>query len=140
VLKATADTNILVSALVFKRGKPDQFLRMALSGEISLTVSEAILAEMADVLERKFHASPDEIAEATAVVRQAARTVTPAVQLDVIKEDPPDNRVLECAVSAGADYIVTGDKDLLRLGQYDAIRIVKVADFLEIAAKHARGR
>lgn len=42
------------------------------------------------------------------------------MRLDVIKEDPPDDRVLECAVSSGADYIVTGDKDLLRLGQYDA--------------------
>ena len=139
MLKPTADTNILVSALVFKRGKPDKFLRMALAGQISLTVSDAILDEMADVLARKFQASPDEIAEAREIVREAARTVTPAVQLDVVKEDPADNKVLECAVTAGSDYIVTGDKDLLRLGQYDAIRIVNVAEFLEIA-KHARGR
>ncbi len=44
-----------------------------------------------------------------------ARAISPSVQLDVIKEDPPDNRVLECAVSSGADYVVTGGKDLLRL-------------------------
>jgi len=62
-----------------------------------------------------------------------ARTVTPAVQLDIIKEDPPDNRILECAVSAGADYIVSGDNDLLRLGRYDSIRILNVADFLDLA-------
>ena len=128
--KATADTNILISALVFRRGKPAELLRMALEGEISLTVSQAILDEMADVLSRKFSASPEEVAEATIIVRQAARVVTPSVQLDVIKEDPPDNRVLECAVTAGSDFIVTGDKDLLRLGRYDAIRIVTVADFL----------
>jgi uncharacterized protein len=139
VLKATADTNILVSALVYKRGKPDQFLRMALTGQISLTVSGAILDEMADVLARKFHASTDEIAAATEIVKAAARTVTPAVQLNVVKDDPDDNKIVECAVTAGSDYIVTGDKDLLRLGQYDAIRILNVADFLEIA-KHARGR
>src|SRR5579862_3544056 len=108
---------------------------MALEGEISLSVSQAILDEMADVLSRKFSASPQEVAEATTIVRQAARVVTPSVQLDVIKEDPPDNRVLECAVTAGSDYIVTGDKDLLRLGRYDAIRIVTVADFL--AARRA---
>lgn len=139
MLKPTADTNILISALVFRRGKPHEFLRMALAGQISLTVSDAILDEMADVLARKFHASADEVADARAIVRQAARTVTPAVQLDVVKEDPPDNRILECAMTAGSDYIVTGDNDLLRLGQYDAIRIVNVADFLEIA-KHGRGR
>jgi uncharacterized protein len=57
--------------------------------------------------------------------------VKPAVQLDVIKEDPPDNRILECAVAAGSDYMVTGDKDLLRLGRYDSIRVLSVSDFLE---------
>lgn len=52
----------------------------------------------------------------------------------MIAHDPPDNRVLECAVSAGSDFIVTGDKDLLRLKRYDGIRIVSVAEFLDIAA------
>jgi putative PIN family toxin of toxin-antitoxin system len=94
VLKATADTNLLVSALVFKRGKPDQFLRMAVAGQIALTISEAILDEMADVLARKFHASPDEIADARIIVKEAACTVTPAVQLEVVREDPDDNKIL----------------------------------------------
>jgi uncharacterized protein len=83
------------------------------------------------VLERKFGFSRDEVAETRAQVKAMARTVTPSVQLAVIKEDPDDNRILECAVSAGADYIVTGDKDLLRLGRYDAIAILTVADFLQ---------
>jgi uncharacterized protein len=138
VLRVTPDTNILVSGLVFRHGKPAQLLRMALAGEINLTVSQAILDEMTDVLGRKFGASPKEIAEATAIVKGAARTVSPTVELNVIKEDPTDNRVLECAVSAGADYIVTGDKDLLRLKRYDSIHIKSVGEFLEIA-KHARG-
>jgi predicted nucleic acid-binding protein len=59
-------------------------------------------------------------------MRQAARTVTPAVSLDVVKADPDDNKILECAVTAGSDFIVSGDEDLLRLGQYDAIRIMTV--------------
>jgi predicted nucleic acid-binding protein len=50
----------------------------------------------------------------------------------VIKDDPDDNRVLECAVSAGSAYIVTGDKHLLRLGVYDSIRILRVSDFLAL--------
>jgi uncharacterized protein len=130
VLKATADTNILVSALVFGRGKPDQFLRMALTGKISLTVSQPILDEMADVLARKFDASPGTIEAAIATVRDAARTVIPAVKLEVVKEDPADDKIIECAVTAGSDYIVSGDKDLLRLGRYDSIRILTVSDFL----------
>lgn len=137
MIRVTPDSNILVSGLVYQRGNPYQLLRMALSGEINMTVSQAIIDEMADVLARKFKMTDEAIKEATAIVRDAARVVTPAVQLDVVKEDPSDNRILECAVSGGSDYIVTGDKDLLRLKQYDSIRILKVSDFL--AAARGRG-
>jgi len=88
--------------------------------------------EMADVLARKFDFRADAIDEATRRIKAIARTVTPSVQLNVVQEDPPDDRILECAVSSGADYVVTGDKDLLRLEHYDAIQIVSVADFLDI--------
>ena len=98
-----------------------------------MTVSDAILDDMEDVLRRKFSFSPEESADARRSVRAIARTVIPAVTLDIIKEDPPDNRILECAVAAGADFIVTGDKDLLRLGRYDSIRILCPSDLLDIA-------
>jgi putative PIN family toxin of toxin-antitoxin system len=131
VLRVTADTNILLSGIVFPKGKPFQLLELAREGKISLNVSAEILAEVEDVLERKFGFSPDEAIDTRARLKAIARVVTPSVQLDVIYDDPDDNRILECAVSAGADYIVTGDKDLLRLGRYDSIRILTVADFLE---------
>jgi putative PIN family toxin of toxin-antitoxin system len=131
VLIVTADTNILISGIVFPRGKPYQLLELAREGKISLTVSGSILDEMADVLARKFGWPPEDIVDARQRIQRIARTVTPAVKLDIISEDPPDNRILECAVSAGSDFIVSGDKDLLRLGRYDAISIVTVADFLE---------
>jgi putative PIN family toxin of toxin-antitoxin system len=103
-----------------------------------MTVSDAILDDMEDVLRRKFSFSPEESADARRSVRAIARTVIPAVTLDIIKEDPPDNRILECAVAAGADFIVTGDKDLLRLGRYDSIRILSPSDLLDIAQGQAR--
>ena len=56
--------------------------------------------------------------------------VQPTRALDVIKEDPPDNRILECAVEAGSDYIVSWDKDLLRLRTYGKTRIMKPPDFI----------
>jgi uncharacterized protein len=46
---------------------------------------------------------------------------------------PPDNRILECALAAGSDYIVTQDKDLLRLRSYDTVRILNVSDLLDLA-------
>ena len=111
MLRVTADTNIIVSGLNFRQGKSFQFLQLARAGKINFTVSEPILDEVADVLARKFDWAVEDIAEARTWIAGMARTVKPAVQLDVIKEDPPDNRILECAVTAGADYIVTGDND-----------------------------
>ena len=53
--------------------------------------------------------------------------MTPGVQLNAVPDDPKDNHILECAVSTGADYIVSGDKDLLHIKQYDAIQIKTAA-------------
>jgi predicted nucleic acid-binding protein len=64
-----------------------------------------------------------------------ANRVVPRQTLDVIKEDPSDNRILECAVEAGSAYIVTWDKDLLRLGEYAGIRIIRAADFLQLVPR-----
>ena len=48
-----------------------------------------------------------------------------------MKDDPDDNRIVECAVEAGSEYIVTKDKDLLRLGGYGGIKIIRPADLLK---------
>jgi len=133
VLRVTADTNVLISALIFPRGKPFQLMELARAGKISLTVSKAILDEIGGVPGRKFNWPHDDVANARKWITEIARTATPAVQLDVIKEDPADNRILECAVAAGSDYIVSGDNDLLRMGRYDSIKILSVSDFLGLA-------
>lgn len=138
MLRVTSDTNILISGLVFPRGKPFEVLALARDGKINLTVSNAILDEMEDVLQRKFQWTAEETADARERIRRIARTVHPAVQIDVIKEDPPDNRILECAVAAGADFIVTGDKDLLRLGRYDSIHMVTASELLEVSRAQER--
>ena len=138
MLRVTVDTNLLISGLNFRRGKPFEVLELARNGKINMTVSEAILDEMVDVLQRKFHFTPEDALEARKRVQAMARTATPAVTLDVIKEDPADNRILECAVAAGSDCIVTGDKDLLRLKRYDSIRILNASDLLDLVKAQGR--
>jgi len=75
--------------------------------------------------------SPSLFAPKFRLIGTAAATVVPTVTLQVVERDPDDERVLECAVTAKADVIVTGDLDLLSLGEYEGIRIVQVADFLD---------
>jgi uncharacterized protein len=70
--------------------------------------------------------------EAMASLRDFTQLVTPAQTLHVIREDPDDDRVIECAVASGSQFIISGDKHLLRLGLYENIRILKVAEFLNL--------
>lgn len=133
--RVTADTNIYVSALTTGRANPYAFLQLARAGKIRLAVSDAILNEVAEVLERKFGWPQEDIAAARDQIEQFAEKVKPAVSLEAVKADPDDDRILECASSAKSDYIVSGDKHLLRLGQRNSIRVLNVADFLQRQAK-----
>jgi hypothetical protein len=77
------------------------------------------------------------IARSDATIRSITEGVAPTQAVDVIKSDPPDNRVLECAAEAKSDYIVSGDRDLLRLGRFGNIHIVRVDELLEASVEHA---
>jgi uncharacterized protein len=130
VPSATADTNIYISGLR-SGGVPAHFLDRAAAGDFRLDISDAILSETLRVLRDNFHWSPEALREAEEDIRGYTHHVTPTETLDIIKADPPDNRILECAAAAKSDYIVTGDKrHLLPLGRHGGIPIVKVADFM----------
>jgi uncharacterized protein len=81
---------------------------------------------------KKFRWPEEEIWSVQRQISRFTEHVTPIETLNVITVDPTDNRILECAVAARSDYIVTGDDHLLRLQQYGAIRILKIASFMEI--------
>ena len=125
----TLDTNIYISALQYG-GKPMLLLQMALNGDIEIAVSAAILDETLRLLRDKFNWPSEDLDSAHSLVLTCARLVEPRQTVDVIKEDPSDNRIVECAVEAGAEYIVSGDRHLLRLGSYGDISIIRVSDFL----------
>jgi uncharacterized protein len=131
VIGVTADSNIYISGLVFA-GQPLQFLDAARAGRFQLGLSDALLAEIVRVLRDKFLWTQAWLDALPLRLEKFTRRVHPAITLDAVQSDPDDNRVLECAVTAGAQFIVTGDNHLLDLGQYSGIQIVKVADFMKL--------
>jgi uncharacterized protein len=134
VITATADSNIYVSALQFG-GVPLQFLNTARSATFRLAISEVILAEIRGVLRDKFRWSEEMLDEGISDLRDFTQPVTPMQRLHVIAEDPDDDRVIECAVASDSQYIVSGDKHLLRLIQYQSIRVLRVSEFLTLIPK-----
>ena len=127
--RATADSNIWVSGLNWY-GKRHELLNLARDGKIELAISDAILDEFSRILHDKLEWSDDRLNSMRAEVATFTKRVSSTETLDVVKADPNDNRILECAVAAGSDVIVTGDAHLLQLGAYRGIKIMKVADFL----------
>jgi len=131
VVRVVLDTNVLISAILFG-GKPRQILEKAIRGEIQLCISEPILEELRGVLRRpKFDYSPEAVQVILTELMGTADFINPSETLNIVPEDPEDNRILECAVEAEANYIVTGDIHLLRLGSYQDIKVLNAVAFLE---------
>lgn len=129
-MKAVLDTNVLVSAVLFG-GKSREILELGISGKITIAISQDILKELAGVLVgKKFRAPVSFVQRVLHELSEIAEIIVVTEPITVIKNDPPDNRVLECAMSAGAQYIVSGDNDLLSLGHFKEIKIRSPNDFL----------
>src|SRR3989344_272126 len=132
MLKVTADTNTLVSAAIAK-GNEFELLKFAYEGKIELILSPSILKEFREVIARpKFGFSEQQISNMFKQIINIITIVMPSIRLDVVKEDPSDNKILECAETGKVDYIVSGDNHLLKLRKYGNIQIVRTFEILKI--------
>jgi predicted nucleic acid-binding protein len=121
----------LISAFVFPGGAPESAYRAVPSGRLTLGTSPPLLAELARVLADKFGWEQAMVGAAVGQVARIGTVVRPTDALSVILDDPDDDRVLEAAREGSAAVIVSEDRHLLRLGSWEAIRVVRVAEFLE---------
>ena len=129
-MRVVLDTNVIVSGLNF-RGNEQHVLDLARHGRFDLYLSPFILAETAGVLIRKFGWDDETTDRALASLVDAATVVEPARRPRTVEGNEGDNRVLECAVEASADFLVTGDRrHLLPLGEHDGVTIVNAPRFL----------
>jgi putative PIN family toxin of toxin-antitoxin system len=133
-VKVVADTNVLVSALIFPGGSPEAFYRLALERRIELVTSRPLLAELGRVLTEKFGWEPERAEDAVEQMIRLAEVVHPQDTVSEIEADPADNRVLEAATEGKADAIVSGDRHLLSLGSWRGIRIQAPAAFVAESA------
>jgi putative PIN family toxin of toxin-antitoxin system len=132
VINATLDPSVYIRALHFG-GPATLILRHARAGSIRIDISDAIVGETHRALRDKFQWDGYSLQDARERLRALGNHVSPTESLRVIKEDPDDDRILECASTAKSDFIVSEDKDLLRLGQFGNARIVSIRDFINLA-------
>ena len=134
-VKLVVDTNVLMSGSLWT-GTASRLVDALLEGEPRLCLSESVLAELADVLQRvKFRARLEQRGQSAPAIlarlREVAQLVEPvAMTVPESLRDPDDVHVLACAVAAAADAIVTGDHDLLALEKFEGIPIIAVKEAL----------
>lgn len=136
-MRLVLDTNIYVSNLITEKGNPAKIVRWWLDGEFDVLVSQPIIDEMLRVtgyerIQKKYAQLRENRLEYAALIAEQALWIEPQAKLDVIAADESDNRYVECAVVGGAQYIVTGDKHLLEIGELAGIRVLTPAAFVAL--------
>ena len=137
-LKVVIDTNTIISAPFSEDGNPAKIFELLLLEEILNFTSDEIIAEIKGVFARNRilkYISEEKIKFIVEKYLNFSIKVNPLIKLTVIAEDPDDNIILECAKTAKADYIISGDNHLKVLKKYKGIEILSPAEFLKICTK-----
>jgi putative PIN family toxin of toxin-antitoxin system len=136
LILAVVDTNILVRALIKPEGTVGPILGRLRDGDYRIAFSEPLLAELVDVLNRphirgKYGLDQGDIETVLALLLLRGESFSPTERIERCR-DPKDNMILEVAITAGVDVIVSGDEDLLVLNPYEQIPIVEPNEFMRM--------
>jgi putative PIN family toxin of toxin-antitoxin system len=130
MVKVVLDTNVLISGILFG-GNPRKILELAIQRKIDAYISPPIFTEFKEVLLRpKFGLTNEKCYLIAKEIEDIFCFVFPQITVDIIKDDPDDNHILECALVANAKYIITGDPHLLNLESFEKIKIISPATFV----------
>ena len=132
-MNVVIDTNVFVSSFLSLQGPPKRVIDLWKTGKIALCLSRDIIAEYVEVLARFGLAGQPELRELLDLFAKRINVIfvpSPPV-LPLIPDDPEDEKFIACAVSAKAEYVVSGDKHLLNLGAYGSIKVVTPLQLLK---------
>ena len=145
MIRAVLDANVIVSAVLTPAGIPAQIMDAWRDERFALLVSPAILEEIGRVLKypkiARLHRWPRARVEEFVAEFGYLGIMTPGdLRLNIVRNDPADNRYLECAAEGAAEYLVSGDRDLLDVGEHGGVPIVTPKAFLAVLrASRRRG-
>jgi len=142
MIRAVLDANVFVSAILSPKGNPAKILNAWRNDKFLLLISRPILEEIGRVLRypkiKKRHRWSEQKIQTFLEDLSRLTTVTPGkLSLAIIADDPSDDRYVECAVEGEANYLVSGDEHLLRLGAYQEVLISRPRQFFDVIREEA---
>lgn len=114
-MAVTFDTNVLLSATLWDGSVAQKLLFFLIKQEVKICSTFEIISEYQEILRRDFDFSNDDINVIMEVIMGFVTLVNPTLKVNVVKDDPDDNCIIECAIESNSDYIITYDKHLLNL-------------------------
>ena len=131
-MEITVDTNFLISATQWDYSVAHKLLIKMIEKNVYIFTTKDVLQEFSEVLERDFQYLSEEIAEIVEKVMAFVILIETKIKIYAVKDDPDDNKILECAVDSNSQYIITYDQHLLNLKEFQGIKIMTPEEFLRI--------
>jgi len=128
-LKIVLDINVYISAAILGR-VCEEIIQTCRFSDLKVFISKDIIDEIKNKLSHKFLWQDEQISLFLDSITEFCQIVEVEEKVNHIKNDPDDERILECAISADCDFIISGDNHLLKLKSYEGIKILNPADFL----------
>ena len=135
MLRVVIDTNLVISGTAKSNTIPHSLLEGWRKKEFLLITSIPILTEIKEVLDRKeiqahFFLKPEDIQELIQALSTQTIITSGALAVDIVKDDPDDDKFIAAAIEGRASHIISGDRHLLNIGSYEGIKIMKARNFI----------
>lgn len=143
MIRVVLDTNVLVSAILVPEGPPAQILSLVRNGAVELVFSPPTLAEVLEVLRRprlvaflkKHDVDPEEAEDFLRALAGISVLASGELEAEGISADANDDMFLACGIEGEAQFIVSGDRHLTDLKNFQGIPIMRPAEFLQLVRK-----
>jgi len=136
-MKITLDTNFLISATQWDNSVAFKLLRKILDTNIKIFTTKEILDEFSEVLQRDFKYNKEETTNILEEVLSFVNIIETQERIKIVKDDPDDDKIIECALASNSDYLITYDRHLLKIKEYKSIKIITPEEMLKLKLKQS---
>ena len=136
-MNITVDTNFLISATQWDNSVAFKLLKRLLEANIKIFTTKDILDEFSEVLQRDFKYNKEETTNILEEILVFVNIIEAQEKIKIVKDDPDDDKIIECALASNSDYLITYDRHLLKIKEYKSIKIITPEEMLKLKIKQS---
>src|SRR3989344_2774160 len=136
-MNITVDTNFLISATQWDNSVAFKLLKRLLEANIKIFTTNDILDEFSEVLQRDFKYNKEETTNILEEILVFVNIIEAQEKIKIVKDDPDDDKIIECAIASNSNYLVTYDRHLLKIKKYKSIKIITPEEMLKLKIKQS---